>query len=944
MSLSSWRQFSFFELTPIKDPNLGSEKSLYSDPSLTSVCASPEYLIIATAFNKVQLITKDYIKKFDFTAYELGWNIVHLVYLTDSHFLCTIAERQGFPLTLKLWNLKKLMAMEKSDESLEFEFHSSCQIANGNNNFPMTAFTHCNNFSILCFGFSNGSVILVRGDLLHDKGTRQRLVFESNEPVTNLLFKDENSLYLTTTSKIYTIPTTGKNQGKPDKIIDRGVGVDIGCCTLDHKRHLVVGNDSMLQCYSTRGKSNAIALDISKKKLFAFGKYILIISNDHKLLIIDVINMFIALNENIETAISNIFLLWDDVYMLGSDGVLYRIHELDQKAQLDIVVSRNLYDIAIRLAQSMTGIEESDILTVHRKYGDYLYEQQSYGEAMTEYIKCLALGKTSEIIAKYKDSSKISRLALYLEAMVEEGQARKDHITLLLCSYCKLKQIDKLLEFPQKHPDVEFDLFTLIDLCRESDYLEVASTIAKQFNEPSIVVDIELNDLNKTKSTLAYLRTLQIEDLLRVLLDHLKPFLTRLPHPTTKLLIEVFTGKFKPTPVSQEEKISEPEEKQFPVLQSYQAFVSYMASLTETSTSENEQKDDISPTYLPPRPSIIFSSFIDHPNEFIIFLEACLESHDYYGGNDQDRSDILTTLYEVYLTMAQEEPDQKSEWEEKALTLIKNNKAKMNETSIILISNLYGFNAGEMLVRDQQVGFEIDLFRSAMSNGDLQSIQSILQEYAEEQPELYRLGLSYYISDPDIFKKVEESGAFKQLLDTITTRNLMTPLQIVQKLGENSIATVGIVKEYLLRYVTAMRTEILNNEKLIDHYSKQIERDNAQVEDLKHNPVTLQNTRCHSCSLPLDLPIIYFLCHHSYHERCLNDSEYENSKHLRSELECPKCAEKTDTITALRKEQEEVSQRNDLFAVALENSSDRFKTITGFFAKGSIFDGVNYLN
>lgn len=219
-----------------------------------------------------------------------------------------------------------------------------------------------------------------------------------------------------------------------------------------------------------------------------------------------------------------------------------------------------------------------------------------------------------------------------------------------------------------------------------------------------------------------------------------------------------------------------------------------------------------------------------------------------------------------------------------------------------------------------------------------------MQEYAEEQPELYRLGLSYYISDPDIFKKVEESGAFKQLLDTITTRNLMTPLQIVQKLGENSIATVGIVKEYLLRYVTAMRTEILNNEKLIDHYSKQIERNNAQVEDLKHNPVTLQNTRCHSCSLPLDLPIIYFLCHHSYHERCLNDSEYENSKHLRSELECPKCAEKTDTITALRKEQEEVSQRNDLFAVALENSSDRFKTITGFFAKGSIFDGVNYLN
>lgn len=50
------------------------------------------------------------------------------------------------------------------------------------------------------------------------------------------------------------------------------------------------------------------------------------------------------------------------------------------------------------------------------------------------------------------------------------------------------------------------------------------------------------------------------------------------------------------------------------------------------------EADDIpAPKYRPPPPRTAFSSFIDHPDEFIRFLEACLEEKDL---ETSDRTDL----------------------------------------------------------------------------------------------------------------------------------------------------------------------------------------------------------------------------------------------------------------------------------------------------------------
>lgn len=69
-----------------------------------------------------------------------------------------------------------------------------------------------------------------------------------------------------------------------------------------------------------------------------------------------------------------------------------------------------------------------------------------------------------------------------------------------------------------------------------------------------------------------------------------------------------------------------------------------------------------------PKPRQAFSAFIDHSNEFIIFLEACIKSSNI---KDEDKSDLYTTLFEMYLQIASKlHGEQKREWETKAKKLV----------------------------------------------------------------------------------------------------------------------------------------------------------------------------------------------------------------------------------------------------------------------------------
>lgn len=221
-----------------------------------------------------------------------------------------------------------------------------------------------------------------------------------------------------------------------------------------------------------------------------------------------------------------------------------------------------------------------------------------------------------------------------------------------------------------------------------------------------------------------------------------------------------------------------------------------------------------------------------------------------------------------------------------------------------------------------------DVFRSYTAARDTRGAIRALHKYGPEEPQLYPAALAYFTSSPDI---LEEAGAeVEAVLNKINEDGLMAPLQVIQTLSANAVATMGLVKKYLSSTVERERSEIAANRRLISSYRTNTTQKLNEIEELATKPASFSATRCSTCSRPLDLPTVHFLCKHSFHQLCLNIADGQQP----TDVECPVCAPQNQTVRQIRKAQEESASRHELFADALTRSSDKFGTISDWFGRG----------
>jgi hypothetical protein len=268
----------------------------------------------------------------------------------------------------------------------------------------------------------------------------------------------------------------------------------------------------------------------------------------------------------------------------------------------------------------------------------------------------------------------------------------------------------------------------------------------------------------------------------------------------------------------------------------------------------------------------------------------------------------------------------------------------MDTSNVLLLSHLSDFKSGTILVREKQ-GLLFDIFRSYTTAKDTPGAIKALHKYGPQDPSLYPAALAYFTSSPDIL--AEAGPELDAVLAKIDTDGLMAPLQVVQTLSTNGVATMGMVRKYLGRTLERERAEIASNRRLIDSYRTDTSQKLSEIEALATKPSTFNATRCSACSAQLDLPTVHFMCKHSFHQRCLNapssslgaDNEsiaaYGGMPDAEDEeVECPICAPGNATIKAIRKAQEESAGRHELFQDALGRAGDKFGTVSEWFGRG----------
>lgn len=891
------RQFQFYDIIPIKDPQYGSvDDSLFSNPSLSSICATPSYLIF-NSNTTIKILSQQYELITEFKSYDLSYNVIKVIHIKQTSLIATILEKLGSPNSLKIWDLNRVM---KSGNKIdEHSYHSQVEISNGDNNYPITCFDSNVDFNLLVFGYSNGNVILIRGDIIRDKGSRQRLIYQDIDPITGLFLKDD-LVFITTISKILTMPTNGKTQ--PLLFLDKKTGSELGNCTFNYKsQELIVGNDKNLVFYNNSQKLSTLVLSYLKKRIYNLSEknYLLVVSpttsTTTRLLILDYEERQIILNNTVSSTIKEVFEWNNDLYLLTNDGLLLKLTEKPLPQQLEIIIQRDLYPIAIKL------LRKNKLATkeIHLKYAEYLYNRSEFDDSMDQYIKCLDKdSETSDVIKRFKNNQNLPNLIKYLYLMFKKSLHNEDHLTLLMCCYIKLKlklELSSLID--ELSADEKFDLDTVIQLCRDSLFHDIATKLAKLYNEYQLIIDIQLNDLDQYDEALDYCKTLSINDVLTILLSptlsFVKKLLDKKPDKMTNLLIEIFTGKF------------------------------YQNNNGESSN-----------TYLPPKPRLIFKSFINNEKEFVFFLESCIESYEKFRGDESDKKDLIITLFEIYISLYSKTSDE--EWSSKLKSLIKKHEQIVDLDQVLILCQLNDFQLDDEMYDDKNI---IDFYRSCVISKDLTKAVEILHKYGSQEHVLFNLALKFYCSSEEVYNLVSKEE-FEFLLSSIQKYKTLTVLEIVEIMSLNEVPKIGVAKGLLLNYITSVKKNLSKNEKLIESY----ESENAQLaEDIRKlstSPSTVQVSKCLACKQQLRMPIIHFKCSHSYHLNCINDIEVSNE----SEYQCPRCVNEMEEIVSIRKQQEELSDRNDLFLNVINNelNEDNLQVISDFIGRGSL-ENLRYI-
>lgn len=182
------------------------------------------------------------------------------------------------------------------------------------------------------------------------------------------------------------------------------------------------------------------------------------------------------------------------------------------------------------------------VVTLHRRYGDYLYQKGSFDEAVGEYIKTIGTIEPSYVIRRFLDAHQLPNLTQYLEAIHVQGVANKDHTTLLLKCYARMRQDAKLREFVRGDKEMQFDVDTAIHVLRECNCIEEAKELALRNRLHISYVDILLNDTKEFEAAVQYLYRLPFTDADAIVQTDGRLLLENAGDSVTELIISLCMG------------------------------------------------------------------------------------------------------------------------------------------------------------------------------------------------------------------------------------------------------------------------------------------------------------------------------------------------------------------------------------------------------------------
>ncbi|ELT88573.1 hypothetical protein CAPTEDRAFT_218778 [Capitella teleta] len=904
MAFLQWRRFNFFDREAVVEPDEGT--ALQTLKNLDISCS---------AFGRGQLVFGDHSgslyflsRHFELSSFKAyGIRVTHLHQARQHGILVSIGEDEtGVNPLIKVWNLDK--CDRDGNPTCSRIVRAQC---GGQQPSPVTALSVHENLNLMAIGFASGSIVLFKGDVTRERHSKQKVIYEGRQPITGLAFKMSSKntvLFATTKAEVMSFSILAKEKSRKTALDQHGCPAHCSVLTdITQDNQFVIGSEEAVYFYQQDGRGPCLAFDGTKLQLHWFRGYLVIVGKDTQSLprvaagtgsspslemnmitVYNIQNKFVAYSAPIPEVI-NVFCEWGSLYVLSADGKLYHLQEKDTQTKLEILFKKNLYDLAIKLAQSQQ-YDQDGIIEIFRQYGDHLYSKGDHDRAIEQYIKTIGKLEASYVIRKFLDAQRIHNLTKYLQALHKAGLATEDHTTLLLNCYTKLKDVSMLDEFIMvrriladyyhfviillialQDQEVDFDVETAIRVCRSAGYFSHALRLAEKHQQHDSYLKVQLENIKDYVGALVYIGQLDFKEAEVVVKKYGKILITNAPEQSTKLLKRLCTD--------------------------YQS-----AGKTNKIQRANASE--------------FIHIFVDNSEMLIDFLEHMIKVQP---GSSQI---MYNTLLELYLQRYSHQTDgaSKTDEERRCLEFLQGSPNGYDLDQALVMCQMHSFKAGVLFLYERAKLYQ-QILNYHIEHDDHQHIIETCKKFGTVDPQLWVQALSYFAG-----KEQNSKHYITEVLSHIEKQNLLPPLLVVQTLAHNSTATLGIIREYIIRRLQQETDQISEDERLIQQYEEDTQKMKSHIKNLQTSATIFQVSKCSVCSHPLELPSVHFLCQHSFHQHCFES-------YSESDAECPVCLSENRKVFDILRAQEQSRDLHDQFQTQLDRSQDGFSVIADYFGR-----------
>jgi hypothetical protein len=326
--------------------------------------------------------------------------------------------------------------------------------------------------------------------------------------------------------------------------------------------------------------------------------------------------------------------------------------------------------------------------------------------------------------------------------------------------------------------------------------------------------------------------------------------LDNLPEETTQLLIDLCTISGPLTTAD----VCDTASQQSSTPANTSSYLSYLAlsrvpapeDKEEESKAEGEEGEPSEPAKTQgnalalseekrPSPTLYFAHFVDHPSYFVHFLESVAErrwgqslsslqpslpspnSNEEEDSKKRDQAAVWNTLLELYLDGGSQEQ------QDKALKVLTSDTLPCDKTHALILCSSYSYTPG-LVVLWEKLGMYEDVLRFWMgkhnatlsdSSASAEVVQA-LARYGPSHPHLYELVLRFFTSTPELLTRHQTD--VEKILEHIEKERIMPPLGVVQVLSRNGVASVGLVKGWLMGRIKEAREEVQTVSSFYSHF------------------------------------------------------------------------------------------------------------------------------